>query len=194
MGTVNVNFRLDEDEKNKMAEVCKKLGISMSAAFTLFAKKMAREKRIPFEISIDPYYSDVDFKTAESLYKAKKETEVGNCSKSNKNEVVLPQEEDFQKLEKELEIDINSLKSLFTQALNVPKFADVKDFNEIFNYLKTKKKQAILKNAENVEKYMSGIIKNEIKETYKSEKNKSEKTSYNVDDNFKLSWDIVNGQ
>ena len=30
----------------------------MSAAFTLFATKVTREQRIPFEISADPFYSD----------------------------------------------------------------------------------------------------------------------------------------
>jgi DNA-damage-inducible protein J len=29
----------------------------MSAAFTIFAKKVGREKRIPFELSADPFYS-----------------------------------------------------------------------------------------------------------------------------------------
>jgi DNA-damage-inducible protein J len=41
-----------------MEEVCKELGLSMTTAFTLLAKKMRREKRIPFEVSIDPFYSD----------------------------------------------------------------------------------------------------------------------------------------
>ena len=30
----------------------------MITAFTIFAKKMIREKRIPFELSIDPFYSE----------------------------------------------------------------------------------------------------------------------------------------
>ena len=30
----------------------------MITAFTIFAKKMIREKRIPFEVSIDPFYSE----------------------------------------------------------------------------------------------------------------------------------------
>ena len=34
------------------------LGLSMSAAFTIFAKKVGREHRIPFEISVDPFYSE----------------------------------------------------------------------------------------------------------------------------------------
>ena len=56
--TVNVNFRLDETDKKRMENVCNELGLSMSAAFTIFAKKVGREHRIPFEISVDPFYSD----------------------------------------------------------------------------------------------------------------------------------------
>ena len=55
---VNVNFRLDGDIKKKMEEACSELGLSMTAAFTVFAKKVAREQRIPFEISADPFYSE----------------------------------------------------------------------------------------------------------------------------------------
>lgn len=54
--TVNVNFKLDADDKRRMELVCKELGLSMSAAFTIFAKKVGREHRIPFELSLDPYY------------------------------------------------------------------------------------------------------------------------------------------
>ena len=60
MAQVLVNFRLDEEDKKGMEEVCKELGMSMSTAFTIFAKKMRREKRIPFEVSIDPFYSDAN--------------------------------------------------------------------------------------------------------------------------------------
>ncbi|MCD7884520.1 MAG: type II toxin-antitoxin system RelB/DinJ family antitoxin [Lachnospiraceae bacterium] len=56
--TANVNFRLDEDVKKSMEQVCSELGLSMTAAFTIFAKKVGREKRIPFEVSVDPFYSD----------------------------------------------------------------------------------------------------------------------------------------
>jgi DNA-damage-inducible protein J len=55
--TVNVNFRLDEDVKKSMEQACSDMGISMSAAFTIFAKKVGREQRIPFEVSVDPFYS-----------------------------------------------------------------------------------------------------------------------------------------
>ncbi len=56
--TVNVNFKLDADVKKSMERACAELGLSMSAAFTIFAKKVGRECRIPFEVSADPFYSE----------------------------------------------------------------------------------------------------------------------------------------
>lgn len=53
-----VNFRMDEELKKNMEEICKDLGLSMTTAFTIFAKKMTREKRIPFDVSVDPFYSE----------------------------------------------------------------------------------------------------------------------------------------
>ena len=35
---VNVNFKLDADVKKRMEWACSELGLSMSAAFTIFAK------------------------------------------------------------------------------------------------------------------------------------------------------------
>ena len=55
---VNVNFKLDADVKKSMEQVCSELGLSLSAAFTIFAKKVGRERRIPFEVSVDPFYSE----------------------------------------------------------------------------------------------------------------------------------------
>ena len=60
MAQVLVNFRLEEEDKKGMEAVCRDLGMSMSTAFTIFAKKMRREKRIPFEVSVDPFYSDAN--------------------------------------------------------------------------------------------------------------------------------------
>lgn len=51
--TTLVNFRLDQDTKRSMEGVCRDLGMSMTTAFTLFAKKVNRERRIPFDVSLD---------------------------------------------------------------------------------------------------------------------------------------------
>ena len=64
---VNVNFRMDPDLKRSMEEVCAEMGLSMSAAFTMFAKKVGREYHIPFEISADPFYSERNLRYLESV-------------------------------------------------------------------------------------------------------------------------------
>ena len=38
---VNVNFRMDPDLKRNMEEVCAEMGLSMTTAFTIFAKKVS---------------------------------------------------------------------------------------------------------------------------------------------------------
>ena len=53
MGQTMVNFRMDEDVKRKMEQACREMGMSMTTAFTLFAKKVDRERRIPFDVSLD---------------------------------------------------------------------------------------------------------------------------------------------
>ncbi len=51
MAQVMVNFRIDEDVKKNMEQACKEMGLNMTAAFTIFATKVGKEKRIPFEIT-----------------------------------------------------------------------------------------------------------------------------------------------
>lgn len=65
--SVNVNFKLDADVKKSMEQACADMGLSLSAAFTVFAKKVAREKRIPFEISADPFYSESNIRYLEGI-------------------------------------------------------------------------------------------------------------------------------
>ena len=57
-----VNIRMDEKLKKSMEKTCQELGMTMTTAFTIFAKKMSREKRIPFEVSVDPFYSESNMK------------------------------------------------------------------------------------------------------------------------------------
>lgn len=58
MAQTMVNFRMDEDLKKSMEKACADMGLSMTTAFTIFAKKVARERRIPFEVTADPFYSE----------------------------------------------------------------------------------------------------------------------------------------
>lgn len=65
--TVNVNFRMDAELKKSMEEVCSAMGLSMTTAFTMFATKVTREKRIPFELTADPFYSESNLRHLESI-------------------------------------------------------------------------------------------------------------------------------
>lgn len=57
MAQAMVNFRMDEELKKNMEQVCKDMGLSMTTAFTIFATRVTKEKRIPFEVSADPFFS-----------------------------------------------------------------------------------------------------------------------------------------
>lgn len=67
MAQAMVNFRMDENLKKNMEQVCKDMGMTMTTAFTIFATKVSREKRIPFEISADPFYSESNMKYLEKV-------------------------------------------------------------------------------------------------------------------------------
>ncbi len=53
MGMTNVNIRMDSELKRQFSIFCEDMGMSMSAAFNIFAKKVVRDHRIPFEIGAD---------------------------------------------------------------------------------------------------------------------------------------------
>lgn len=60
MAQAMINFRMDENLKKGMEQTCREMGMSMTTAFTIFATKVAKERRIPFEISADPFYSETN--------------------------------------------------------------------------------------------------------------------------------------
>ncbi len=60
MAQAMVIFRMDADLKNRTEETCRKMGLTMTSAFTMFAAKVTQEQRIPFEIVADPFYSETN--------------------------------------------------------------------------------------------------------------------------------------
>ena len=53
-----VNFRIEDTIKSMAEIVCTAMGLIMSSAISIFLTKVANEKRIPFEVSVDPFYSE----------------------------------------------------------------------------------------------------------------------------------------
>ena len=50
MSQVAFSIRMDEELKKDFGRFCEEIGMSMSTAFTVFAKEAVREGRIPFEV------------------------------------------------------------------------------------------------------------------------------------------------
>lgn len=53
MSNINVNIRMDEDLKRQFEAFCADMGMTMTTAFNIFARKTVQEYRIPFEICGD---------------------------------------------------------------------------------------------------------------------------------------------
>ena len=52
-----INLRVDDDTKRNAEKTLDEIGLSMSTDINIFLKTVARENRIPFELSADPFYS-----------------------------------------------------------------------------------------------------------------------------------------
>lgn len=53
-----ISLRIEDDVKKKAEEACADIGMSLSTAINIYLKKLGRERRIPFEVSADPFYSE----------------------------------------------------------------------------------------------------------------------------------------
>lgn len=52
-----ISLPIEDDVKKKAEQVCGDIGMSLSTAINIYLKKLGREKRIPFEVAVDPFYS-----------------------------------------------------------------------------------------------------------------------------------------
>ncbi|MBR4401558.1 MAG: type II toxin-antitoxin system RelB/DinJ family antitoxin [Synergistes sp.] len=62
-----ISLRVDDEVKQSAEKTFDAIGISMSAAINIFLKTVARERRIPFELSADPFYSEANIRYLESI-------------------------------------------------------------------------------------------------------------------------------
>ena len=52
-----LSMRIDDGVKERAEAACEALGLTMSAAINLYLVKLGNEMRIPFEVSVDPFYN-----------------------------------------------------------------------------------------------------------------------------------------
>lgn len=51
---------MDEQLKKQAETLFDELGMNMTTAFTVFAKAAVRKQKIPFELEVNPFYSEVN--------------------------------------------------------------------------------------------------------------------------------------
>ena len=76
-----INFRVDDTVKAKAERACAAMGLTMSTAINIFLTKLANEQRIPFEVAVDPFYSE------ENMERLKKSIADLNADKGKVHEV-----------------------------------------------------------------------------------------------------------
>lgn len=70
MTQATLSIRIDANLKSNLEALCSELGINITTAFTMMAKKMVREQRVPFEVAIDPFYSESNMRFLKEGIKA----------------------------------------------------------------------------------------------------------------------------
>ena len=53
MAQSTITFRIDEDVKNKLNEICEALGMTVSGALTICSKMIVNKGGLPFEVKLD---------------------------------------------------------------------------------------------------------------------------------------------
>ena len=60
MATTSVTIRMDENLKKQAETLFEEIGLNMTTAITVFAKAAVRQGKIPFELSVNPFWSEAN--------------------------------------------------------------------------------------------------------------------------------------
>lgn len=67
MAQANLSVRIDEKDKKSFEIFCNETGMNVSVAINMFIKSVLREHKLPFEIKVDPFYSERNIKYLEKI-------------------------------------------------------------------------------------------------------------------------------
>jgi len=79
-----LSMRIDDTVKRRAEMACEALGLTMSSAINIYLVKLGNEMRIPFEVSVDPFFSPENM---EVLEKSVKQLNAGKGKTHELNEV-----------------------------------------------------------------------------------------------------------
>ena len=66
-----ISIRLDDKVKAELDEICEEIGMNLTTLFTVYAKKVARDREIPFRLSApeDPFFREENLAALERARK-----------------------------------------------------------------------------------------------------------------------------
>ena len=68
MTAIPITMRAEPDVKALFEQICAEIGLSVNAALNIFVKRVVRDRKIPFELSADPFYCESNMRyLAESI-------------------------------------------------------------------------------------------------------------------------------
>jgi len=107
MATLNV--RIDDDVKKAFEAFCCEVGMNVSVAVNMFVKTVVREQRLPFEVSTNPFYSEVN------MERIRRGVNALNAGQGVEHELIEVEEViDYERLRKAI-ADVESGKATLTE-------------------------------------------------------------------------------
>ena len=82
--TTVFSVRMDASVKDSLDDFCAAVGMNANTAINMFARVVVREKRLPFDVAIDPFYDERNIK---HLMKIKTDVESG-AAKLTEHELI----------------------------------------------------------------------------------------------------------
>ncbi|NLJ95162.1 MAG: type II toxin-antitoxin system RelB/DinJ family antitoxin [Clostridiaceae bacterium] len=67
MAKVNINFKVDKEDKQEFEKNLDEMGLNLTTAFNMFIKKVNQEKGIPFKLTAKPESMVVDYDSKKVL-------------------------------------------------------------------------------------------------------------------------------
>ena len=88
--TTTFSVRMDSSVKANLDEFCAAVGMNTNTAINMFARVVTRDKRLPFDVSMDKFYSDSNIRY---LTKLKGDLESGKL-KLTEHELIEIEDDD----------------------------------------------------------------------------------------------------
>ncbi|MBQ6568189.1 MAG: type II toxin-antitoxin system RelB/DinJ family antitoxin [Treponema sp.] len=72
MAQASLTIRMDNSDKKAFSDICKSMGLSVSAAYNVFTKAVIRNRKIPFEVEAqedDGFYNPANIRHLDEIKK-----------------------------------------------------------------------------------------------------------------------------